>query len=84
MSRPILYERNTKATVDAFQGKEFGVVFLSPYVKLVVASPTLNSRDRIDTASLPGAIIRNSTFSFNSFGYLTLSSSSPLRFKPEV
>jgi hypothetical protein len=45
---------------------------------------TLNSRDSAGTVSLPGAIIRNRTFPFNSFGYLTFSSSSPLRFKPEV
>ena len=49
-----------------------------------VASVTLNARANTDTVSFPGAIIRDNTFCFSSFGYLTSSSSSPLLFWSEV
>ncbi|MGB4913464.1 MAG: hypothetical protein WBO95_15330, partial [Candidatus Dechloromonas phosphoritropha] len=41
-------------------------------------------RKPLTAASFPGAIIRDNTFCFSSFGYLTSSSSSPLLFWSEV
>ncbi|MGB4227576.1 MAG: hypothetical protein WBJ68_13170, partial [Candidatus Dechloromonas phosphoritropha] len=60
----------------------FTLMFNVPFVRSALAYPTV--RKTVTAASFPGAIIRDNTFCFSSFGYLTSSSSSPLLFWSEV